>query len=173
MTDNKQFCAPAMLRAAIDQLWDDSTRNRALISADMNGSVNSAFEHLYFDLRLPRLSGKTTAILDEIGPGDMVFCRDAQSTKFFAERINWGYDANRRVRGSMDGTPVAIYAAHEAEYAIREVKNFFSYFTHTIFFDEVPAAREIAGQMTSALYSQNFKHLVEQGYHPRFISLRS
>lgn len=168
MDDVKQYSAAPILRAAIDQLWGDSTRDRAVIACDLNGAVNAALDHLFFDLRLPRQSGKTTAIHDEVGPGDVVFCRDPKAAKLFAEKNKW-----MLASASMDGTPVAIFTGGEVDFAIREMSKFFSYFTHTIFFDEVPNARDIAGQMSSVLYHRDFKSNVERGYGPRFFSLRS
>lgn len=169
MDDTKEYAAPVMLRAAIDQLWSDVTRDRVTRIAETEGAHVAAIDQLFFDLRLPRQSGKTTAILDEVAPGDVVFCRDARNAKWFEERLKY-----MRTIGSPDAAvPAAIYTAYEVEYAIKEIGGFFSYFTHTIFFDEVPNAREIAGTMANTLYNRNFRELVERGYHPRFISLRS
>lgn len=156
--------ASTMLEISIDHFVSDARPDfiRELYKTSGLGSV--VRETCFYEFVLPRQSGKTFAIANSVGPGDVVIClNDGTANALIAEL---------KVRG-VEG--VHVLTEVEFDHTVRpiaEIRTQGGSISHLYFFDEVSRALPIAREIGRTYYGRAFGS-EDGGQLPGFFSLKT
>lgn len=154
---NPVSVASAVLQIAFDSAFDQSPEYvKWMQEVDDIAPPNCIVEQfLFWEFSLPRRSGKTTAILSEAGPGDVVLCRDVRMAKEF-----------QRLLDLKDKVGVQVFSVSEFHFYTKIIRSGRHYFSNTFFFDECVDALGTSKRIHETLY-------LGHRPHPLFFSMKT